>query len=628
MRGNSPKAEISLSDRLVDLLAGHDDSCVALSCLGGRGLRYADLADQVNYVGRVLRANDVGTGDRVATILPNGPCMASAFLGVAAYSTCAPLNPQFSEAELEFYFSDLDAAAIIVPANMDTAARKVAQRAGIKVLDLEAAVSSSGVFRFSGFDATPDVPVQPAAADDVALILHTSGTTSRPKIVPLTHRNLCASAAAIKQTLRLTPDDVCLNVMPLFHIHGLVGVLLSSLAAGASVICAPGFNGDQFRTWLKRDRPSWYSAVPTIHQSVLEAVGSGLMPGDHHLRFIRSSSSALPPVVMRKLEEAFGVPVIESYGMTEASHQMASNPLPPGQRKPGSVGQAAGPALAIMDESGGILGRGEVGEIVIRGPSVTTGYVNNAKANDSAFTNGWFRTGDQGFLDTDDYLHITGRLKEIINRAGEKVSPREVDEVLLENDAVSQAVTFAMPHPTLGEDVVAAVVLREGFTVSEVDLRAFVFSRLVPAKVPTQILLVPSIPKGPTGKIQRIGLHEKLGRLLRQPFVPAGTAIEKMLVLWWREVLSVDAVGLHDNFFMLGGDSLRAMRLVARIQDELFVELSVAELFRQPTVEQFSRVLEQAQEDRTVALAAYVDQLSDDEVEKLLSGNSGSLHSS
>lgn len=628
MRGNSPEAEISLSDRLVDLLAGHDDACVALSCPGGRGLRYADLADQVNYVGRVLRANDVGTGDRVATILPNGPCMASAFLGVAAYSTCAPLNPQFSEAELEFYFSDLDVAAIIVPANMDTAARKVAQRAGINVLDLEAAVSSSGVFRFSGFDTIPDVPIQPATADDVALILHTSGTTSRPKMVPLTHRNLCASAAAIKQTLRLTPDDVCLNVMPLFHIHGLVGVLLSSLAAGASVICAQGFNGDQFRTWLKRDRPSWYSAVPTIHQSVLEVVGSGLTPGEHHLRFIRSSSSALPPVVMSKLEEAFGVPVIESYGMTEASHQMASNPLPPGQRKPGSVGMAAGPAVAIMNEAGVILDAGEIGEIVIRGPAVTTGYANSVVANQTAFTHGWFRTGDQGYLDAENYLYISGRLKEIINRAGEKVSPREVDEVLLEHEAVSQAVTFAMPHATLGEDVVAAVVLRRGANANEVDLREFVFSRLVPAKVPTQVLIVSSIPKGPSGKIQRIGLHEKLGYLLRQPFVPARSPIEKMLVAWWCEILAVEQVGLHDNFFMLGGDSLRAMRLMARIQGGLFVELSVAELFRQPTVEQFSRVVEQAQLDRTAALAAYVDQLSDEEVEKLLSGNSGLPHSS
>jgi len=628
MQGNSPKAEISRSDRLIDLLVGHHGSSDALTCTGGQGLCYADLAQQVDYVGRVLRANDVGVGDRVATVLPNGPCMASAFLGVAAYSTCAPLNPQFSETELDYYFSDLDAAAIIVPANVDTAARKIAQRSGIKILDLEAAVSSSGVFQFSGFDAIPDVHVQPATGDDVALILHTSGTTSRPKMVPLTHRNLCASATAIAKTLQLTSDDVCLNMMPLFHIHGLVGVLLSSVAAGASVICAPGFNGDQFRTWLKRDRPSWYSAVPTIHQSVLETIGSGLVPGDHTLRFIRSSSSALSPVVMSKLEQAFGVPVIESYGMTEASHQMASNPLPPGQRKPGSVGMAAGPAVAIMDESGGILARGEVGEIVIRGPSVTMGYVNNTQANEAAFTNGWFRTGDQGFLDSDDYVYITGRLKEIINRAGEKVSPREVDEVLLENDSISQAVTFAMPHPTLGEDVVAAVVLRQGCSVSEADLRAFVFSRLVPAKVPTQILIVPTIPKGPTGKIQRIGLHEKLGHLLRRPFVAAGTAIEKTLVSWWCELLSVDAVGLQDNFFMLGGDSLRAMRLMARIQDELFVELSVAALFRQPTVEQFARVIEQAQEDRTAALAAYVDQLSDEEVEKLLSGSSGLPHSS
>ena len=628
MRGYSPEVAISLSDRLVDLLAGHDDSCVALSCPGGSGLRYADLADQVNYVGRVLRANNVGAGDRVATILPNGPCMASAFLGVAAYSTCAPLNPQLSDTELEFYFSDLDAAAIIVPADMDTAARRIAQRAGIKVLDLEAAVSSSGRFRFSGFDATPDLVVEPATADDVALILHTSGTTSRPKMVPLTHHNLCASALAIKQTLRLTADDVCLNVMPLFHIHGLVGVLLSSLAAGASVICTPGFNGDQFRTWLKRDQATWYSAVPTIHQSVLETVGSGQKQGDHNLRFIRSSSSALPPVVMSKLEKAFGVPVIESYGMTEAAHQMASNPLPPGQRKPGSVGMAAGPTVAIMDESGDILGGGDVGEIVISGPSVTTGYVNNTNANEAAFTNGWFRTGDQGYLDPEGYLHITGRLKEIINRAGEKISPREVDEVLLENDAVSQAVTFAMPHPTLGEDVVAAVVLRLGSTFSEVDLRAFVFSRLVPAKVPTQILIVPSIPKGPTGKIQRIGLHERLGHLLRQPFVPAGSPIEKMLASWWCEILVVERVGLHDNFFMIGGDSLRAMRLMARIQDGLFVELSVAALFRQPTVEQFARVVLQAQEDRTAALAAFVDQLSDEEVEKLLSGNSGSFRAS
>lgn len=606
------------SSRWIDLLRGHDTTSAALRSPGEPALSFADLAAQVDYVGRVLRASDIGVTHRVATVLPNGLGMASAFLGVACYSTCAPLNPQFGEADLEFYFSDLDVTAIIIPANVDSPARKIAHRTGIKVLELDAGVSSSGMFRFRGFETAPDLLAEPAMADDVALVLHTSGTTSRPKMVPLTHRNLYASAMAIGQTLALTPKDICLNVMPLFHIHGLVGVLLSSLAAGASVVCTPGFNSDQFRAWLKRDRPTWYSAVPTVHQSVLEVVRNRPIHSDHHLRFIRSSSSALPPVVMSKLEEAFGVPVIESYGMTEASHQMASNPLPPGERKPGSVGKAAGPSVAIMDEAGVILGAGEAGEIVIRGPGVTAGYVNNPVANQTAFTNGWFRTGDQGYLDTENYLFITGRLKEIINRAGEKVSPREVDDVLLEHPAVSQAVTFAMPHITLGEDVVAAVVLRDGSGITEVDLRTYAFSRLVPAKVPSQILIVPAIPKGPTGKVQRIGLHEKLGWLLRTEYVAPRTPVEEMLVALWTEVLEIEQVGVHDNFFTLGGDSLRAMRVMSRILDRLGVEPSAADLFRQPTIAQFSLVVERAQAEHLAKLLDYVDQLSAEEVDKLL----------
>lgn len=618
MQAKPTTAESSFSNRLVDLIVGHDGASAALSAPGFPSLCYAELAHQVNYVGRVLRANDVGPGDMVATILPNGPSMASAFLGVAVYSTCAPLNPQFGEPELEFYFSDLDVSAIIVPANVDSPARRIAQGIGIKVLELDAKVSSSGQFRFSGFETTPDLVAEPVMADDVALVLHTSGTTSRPKMVPLTHRNLCASAMAIGQTLALTPDDVCLNVMPLFHIHGLVGVLLSSLAHGASVICTPGFDGDHFKGWLKRDRPTWYSAVPTIHQSVLEAVKAASTGTDHNLRFIRSSSSALPPVVMTKLEETFGVPVIEAYGMTEASHQMASNPLPPDHRKPGSVGKAAGAIVAIMNESGAILGAGETGEIVIQGPGVTRGYLNNPQANQTAFKNGWFRTGDQGYLDAENYLYITGRLKEIINRAGEKVSPREVDEVLLEHEAVSQAVTFAMPHPTLGEDVVAAVVLCDGSRITEDELRAFVFTRLVPAKVPTQILIVASIPKGPTGKIQRIGLHEKLGLLFRTEYVAPRTSIEATLVSLWSEVLEIAQVGIHDNFFTLGGDSLRAMRVIARILDRLGVSPTAAELFRQPTIAQFSVVVERAKEARHASLLKYVEQLSEEEVDRLL----------
>jgi acyl-CoA synthetase (AMP-forming)/AMP-acid ligase II len=343
-------------------------------------------------------------------------------------------------------------------------------------------------------------------------VLHTSGTTSRHKVVPLTHANVCASAANIARSLALTATDRCLNVMPLFHIHGLIAALLASLASGARVICSPGFNALQFFGLVKEHQPTWYTAVPTMHQAILaraernpEAVKAT------RLRLIRSSSASLPPTVMLELERVFGAPVIEAYGMTEAAHQMASNPLPPAPRKPGSVGIAAGPEIAIMDEHGGLMARGEIGEVVIRGDNVTPGYANNPAANAAAFAHGWFRTGDQGVLDAEGYLRLTGRLKEIINRGGEKISPREVDEILLEHPAVAQAVTFGVPHDKLGEDVAAAIVLRDGAATTERELKAFAGQRLAAMKVPRQILFVAEIPKGATGKLQRLGLAKLLG---------------------------------------------------------------------------------------------------------------------
>jgi acyl-CoA synthetase (AMP-forming)/AMP-acid ligase II len=300
--------------------------------------------------------------------------------------------------------------------------------------------------------------------------------------------------------------------MPLFHIHGLIAGLLAPLSAGGQVCCTPGFDALHFFRWMEEARPTWYTAVPTMHQAILaRAHRHEDLIRKHPVRFIRSSSSALPPQVIRELEATFGAPVIESYGMTEAAHQMASNPLPPGARKPGTVGLAAGPEVAIMDAAGNLLPRGVPGEIVIRGPNVTAGYQNNAKANAEAFSNGWFRTGDQGVMDADGYLSITGRLKEIINRGGEKISPREVDEILMDHPAVRQVVTFAVPHDKLGEDVAAAVVLRDGATATEKELREFVSRHLAPFKVPRTILFLDEIPKGATGKLQRIGLAQKLG---------------------------------------------------------------------------------------------------------------------
>jgi oxalate---CoA ligase len=300
--------------------------------------------------------------------------------------------------------------------------------------------------------------------------------------------------------------------MPLFHIHGLIAATLSSLAAGASVSCTPGFNALKFFTWFDEVRPTWYTAVPTMHQAILARAGRNLESIEAgRLRFVRSSSASLPPQVMIELEETFGVPVIEAYGMTEAAHQMASNPLPPAPRYAGCVGLAAGPELGIMDEAGQLLPPGALGEVVIRGENVTTGYENNPSANASAFTNGWFRTGDQGTLDEAGYLRLTGRLKELINRGGEKISPLEVDAVLLDHPAVEQAVTFGMPHSMLGEDIAAAVVLREGASTSERDIRDFVAVRLASFKVPRRVLFLTEVPKGPTGKVQRIGLAKQLG---------------------------------------------------------------------------------------------------------------------
>ncbi|RUW22584.1 AMP-binding protein, partial [Mesorhizobium sp. M4B.F.Ca.ET.013.02.1.1] len=335
---------------------------------------------------------------------------------------------------------------------------------------------------------------------------------SRPKLVPLSHANVAASARHIGATLGLSADDRCLNIMPLFHIHGLIAAVLSSLAAGGSIYCTPGFNALRFFQWLSDARPSWYTAVPTMHQAILpRAARNPDVLAAASLRFIRSSSASLPAQVMAELEATFGCPVIEAYGMTEAAHQMASNRLPPGLRKPGSVGAAGGPEVAVMALDGRLMQAGETGEIVIRGPNVTLGYEKNPDANATAFAHGWFHTGDQGVLDEDGYLRVTGRLKEIINRGGEKISPLEVDDVLMDHPAVVQVVTFAMPHDKLGEEVAAAVVLREGMSASESDIRAHAATRLADFKVPRKILILDEIPKGATGKLQRIGLAAKLG---------------------------------------------------------------------------------------------------------------------
>ncbi len=500
---------------LSSLLAAAADDAVAITAPGRPALTFAGLREQLRRTLSTLNGLGIGRNDRVAIVLANGPEMATCFISAACGVATAPLNPAYRAEEFEFYLSDLNAKALIVEHDSTSPAIEVALKLGVRLIDLrpgEAAGSFELSPRGGAGESRPTLHGGVARPYDVSMVLHTSGTTSRPKIVPLSQRNLCASARNIARTLQFSAADRGLNIMPLFHIHGLIAGVLAPLAAGSQVFCTPGFNALKFFAWMDEAKPTWYTAVPTMHQAILTRAPKNLdVIARHPLRFIRSSSSSMPPQVIRELEEVFKAPLVEAYGMTEATHQMASNPLPPGVRKPGSVGLAAGPEVAIMGEDGVLLAAGEVGEIVIRGDNVTAGYESNPKANAEAFTNGWFRTGDQGTMDAEGYVSLTGRLKEIINRGGEKISPREVDEVIMDHPAVAQVVCFGMPHPKLGEEVAAAVVLREGQSLTERELQAFVGQHVADFKVPKKVLFMDEIPKGATGKLQRIGLAAKLG---------------------------------------------------------------------------------------------------------------------
>lgn len=494
------------------LVAKHPADALALGAPGREWLCYGGLRDLAARTETALRGFGVGASDRVAIVLPNGPDMASSFFTIAQAATTAPLNPNYREDEFAFYLDDLKAKALVVEAGYEGPALAAGQRLGLTILRLTAG-SAAGDFTLQAEGDTSPAADGTPGDDDVALILHTSGTTSRPKIVPLLQSNVAASAQNIADSLALTPSDRCLNVMPLFHIHGLVAAVSATFAAGGSIFCTAGFNAMNFFAMMSEARPTWYTAVPTMHQAILSrAARNADVVADVPLRFLRSSSASLPAQVMEALNETFGAPVVEAYGMTEAAHQMCCNRLD--KQKPGSVGVAAGPKVAIGHEAEDRLIDG-TGEVCISGPNVTPGYESNPEANAKSFFDAdgkrWFRTGDQGAFDADGFLHLTGRLKEIINRGGEKVSPLEVDGVLMDHPAIAQVVTFALPHPKLGEEVAAAVVLRDGQDADERAIRKFAAERMADFKVPRKVVIMDEIPKGATGKMQRIGMAEKLG---------------------------------------------------------------------------------------------------------------------
>jgi acyl-CoA synthetase (AMP-forming)/AMP-acid ligase II/aryl carrier-like protein len=579
--------------------ARYAPDALAILAPGRLPLTYGRLYRHMDDIVSTLHTMDVGRQDRVALVLPNGPEMAVAFLAVAAGATCVPLNPAYSAEEFDRYLAALNAQVLMFQAGMDSPGRAVAQARGLRLIELSPRLEAeAGLFTLASEGQMHATPSEVARPDDAAVILQSSGTTSQPKIVPLTHATICTWARDVCNALDLVPGDRCLNMMPLFHGHGLLITTLASLMAGASLVCTPGFCASQFIPWLAEFRPTWYSASPTLHQAILTCAAPHRdLIARYPLRFIRSSSAALPPQVHVELESLFQAPLIEGYGMTEAHVQASCNPLPPRQRKIGSVGIAAGLQVAIMDEMGGRLPANCTGEVVVRGARGRQDNATHPTINLEAATPDWYRTGDLGYLDAEAYLFITGRLKDMINRGGEKILPQEVDAVLQDHPAVAQAVTFAVPHARLGEDVAAAVVLHPNTRATAADIRQFAVAHLAAFKVPSQIYTVAELPQSPTGKVQRHRLAAQFAFLAsdqapaeqQASLVPPRTPYEELLAGLWAQVLDLQRVGITDDFFSLGGDSISAMQLVSRVRERLHVDLSWRRFFETPTVEGMAR---------------------------------------
>ena len=585
------KARTRVFAHLEELLAFYGRTApkrAAILAPGLAPLTYGALRVQAKLTARELRRLGVGRTDRLGVLLPNGPEAAVALVTVAAGAVCVPLNPSFAADEYQRYFGDLRLTALLMRADVNSAARGVAHNLGMNVIDLlPDAERGAGAFQLRGTPARRRVRDAHARSHNTAFVLMTSGTAAQPKLVPLTHRAVCLAAYNAAAAIALAPGDRLLSVLPLFHAHGLASGLLASLAAGSSVVCTPGLNAASFFGWLGEFRPTWYTAVPAIHRAILAAAEQAGGSGQHSLRLIRSASSTLPSDVLARLERLFGAPVIETYGMTEAVSQIAANPIC--RRKPGSVGRPAGAEIAIMDARGRRLRRGPRGEIVLRGPTISKGYENDPVATRAAFRNGWFRTGDLGYLDRDGYLFIVGRIKEVINRGGQKIAPGDVEQSLLAHPAVLEAAAFPIPHPRLGENIAAAVVVREGAKLTPEGLRDFAGERLARFKVPGLIRFMKEIPKGSTGKIRRNELAGALG-MAREPAaadhapILPRSELERQLAQLWAELLHLECIGMDQDVYALGADSLTVTQLISRLRQRFGLECSFKDAFDAPTV--------------------------------------------
>lgn len=475
---------------------GQDPDHHAIESPGFPPITYRDLRDEVSAFVTSLNARGFHRNDRIALIMSPGPETAVLLVSVMSGFTAVPLNPRSTVEEYRKSFIRIGIQAVIVRKDSLESVAVAAAAGPLPVIQWVPVPRKAGILSLFPQKDPGSGPAEYAKDSDTVYILQTSGTTAVAKIVPVIQRQLCYNKEMTRRLLQITNNDRCLHIIPLYHGMGLGTALVSTLLAGGTVIFPQEFIPSDFPTLLKTTRPTYYAAGPALHQAILKEVKkmSAEDRVSHHLRFIRSTSGFLPGNIRLELEELLRVPVIESYGSSEALTITLN--LPP-QR--GSVGLTVTDSLRIADECGCTLPEGQAGEVLIRGPSVFPGYDNAPQENSEAFFDGWFRTGDLGYTDSQGYLYLTGRKKELINKGGEKISPAEIDAILLSYTGIADAMSFPVRDPVLGEEI-AAMVVRNRKSVSEMEIRNYLLDYLQPGKIPRWIYFVDSIPKNASGK--------------------------------------------------------------------------------------------------------------------------------
>ena len=556
---------------------------------GGESTSYAETRRRVLALAEAMSAAGIRPGDIVGFVSPRSPLGLIGFLAISSVAVCCPLSARQRPEELAAALESMGVSTL-VDACSDRSAIETARAMRLRVLECRATEHGIDMKTVhSDCEITPeDIGVKPG----LALVMRTSGTTSKPKLVGLSHANVIAAASAIRSAYGLGEKDLCFNLMPLYHVHGLISGGMSSLLAGSAQLCTGPIAPASFAQAYEDLRPTWFTGSPPVHLALRDYYETaGRQPHNDRLRFFRSSSAPFPAPAIAALEELFGAPLYENYGMTETTATVCSNLPPPARRKVGGVGSSIGAEIRIADEHGADVAQGVEGEILLKGPSVITEYLGCDDINARNFHGPWLRTGDVGYFDEDGDLFVVGRTKDLIKRGGQSIYPAEIDNALSAHDDIADAIAFAIHHPTLGEDLVAAVVPKAGAELKEPDLRAWLSNAVSTYKVPSAILVVDAIPRNEAGKVQRRELESALAAHFLPAGEPAVSEVEAVVLDIWRKVLKRDDAGVTDNVLVLGADPLRCGHAAEIVREQFGWTITAQQIFQNPTVREQARFL-------------------------------------